>query len=95
MQILRAIESGDDLRDRWASVLNAMTHMPKRRHNSPDLKCMSIEENTEEVGCIALNKYCLPKEEWFASYGALLGIALVLKLFPDGDLVDPAVLHSE
>ena len=90
-KILADLESGDNLRERRAAVMQARKMNPKRRHKVPDAKCMPVEENSEAVGGSALNKYCLPKGEWCASYGALLCIVLMMGRFRDGALVGDVV----
>ena len=82
-------------REEWAFVMKQRRLFPGKRQKGPNLKCMSITQDSTAVGASARNKYVLPLSLWEPQYGELLPLRITCRRFTTNELEVHVVFHSE
>ena len=93
-QIAEELDSDPSLREAWAQTMHQRRILPKKRHKTPLLKCMSVESATSSVGAQVRSQYVLPTDEWEAQYGTLLPHKMMCRRITDNCLVEHIVFFS-
>ena len=93
-ELLAELQQDPSLREAWAETMNLRRCEPKKRHETPLMKCMSTQSNTATVGAAQRNMYLLPVCLWDPKYGTLLPQRLTVRRVTTGQLEEHVVFHS-